>query len=143
MRSLGLEPTPNSGSGWVVKEDGQNESIICQLKSTDKESISVKKLDLDKLVINAAVAHKVPVFAIQFISSGDIYLMVKPEDVVDLADHMSGITPERRGGPLDLSDEKDVEIPIQPKRIISGASRSRDRFHAEQAKRWDKTKKAK
>lgn len=143
MRSLGLEPTPNSGSGWVVKEDGQNDSIICQLKSTDKESISVKKLDLDKLVINAAVAHKVPVFAIQFISSGDVYLMVKPEDVVDLADHMSGITPERRGGPLDLSDEKDVEIPIQPKRIISGASRSRDRFHAEQAKRWDKTKKAK
>ena len=143
MRSLGLEPTPNSGSGWVVKEDGQNESIICQLKSTDKESISVKKLDLDKLVINAAVTHKVPVFAIQFISSGDVYLMVKPEDVTDLADHMSGIIPERRGGPLDLSDEKDVEITIQPKRIISGASRSRDRFHAEQAKRWDKTKKAK
>ena len=143
MRSLGLEPTPNSGSGWIVKEDGQSDSVICQLKSTDKESINIKKLDLDKLVRNAAVTHKVPVFAIQFISSGDVYLMVKPEDVTDLADHMFGITPERRGGPLDLSDEKDVEIPIQLKRIISGASRSRDRFHAEQAKKYDKTKKAK
>ena len=127
----------------VIKEDGQSENVICQLKSTDKESISVKKLDLDKLVRNAAVAHKVPVFAIQFISSGDVYLMVKPEDVIDLADHISGIIPERRGGLLDISDEKDVEIPIQPKRIISGASRSRDRFHTEQARKWDKTKKAK
>ena len=91
MRSLGLEPTPNSGSNWILKEDGQSEDIICQLKSTDKESIGIKKLDLDKLARNAAVTHKVPVFAIQFISSGDVYLMVKPEDITDLADHISGI----------------------------------------------------
>lgn len=143
MRSLGLEPTPNSGSGWVVKEDGQSESIICQLKSTDRESIGIKKLDLDKLVRNAVVAHKTPVFAIQFIQSGDIYLMMRPEDVGDIASHLLESFPEARGGPPELPEEKDEEIPIQPRRIISGASKSRDRFHAEQAKRWDKIKKAK
>lgn len=35
MESLGLKPTKNSGSGWVEKEDGQSDEIICQLKSTD------------------------------------------------------------------------------------------------------------
>ena len=43
MRRLGLEPTKNSGSGWIEKEDGQSEHVICQLKSTDAQSISIKK----------------------------------------------------------------------------------------------------
>ena len=45
MRSLGLEPTPNSGSGPIWKEDGQSEEVICQLKSTDAESIRIHKKD--------------------------------------------------------------------------------------------------
>ena len=43
MERLGLEPTPNSGSGWIAKEDGQSDDVICQLKSTDAESISFKR----------------------------------------------------------------------------------------------------
>ena len=45
MRSLGLEPTPNSGSGWIVKEDGQTDDLICQLKSTDANSIRIIKIN--------------------------------------------------------------------------------------------------
>lgn len=142
MRQLGLEPTPNSGSGWIVKEDGQNESIICQLKSTDKQSIGIKKIDLDKLKLNAITAHKIPVFAVQFITSGEVYLMVRPEDISDIARHIAGLSLERRGGPVDLSDEKDEIVNVPPKRIISGASTSRERFHREQAKKYDKTKRA-
>ena len=41
MKNLGLKPTKNSGSGWIEKEDGENETIIAQLKSTDSESIKV------------------------------------------------------------------------------------------------------
>lgn len=142
MDRLGLEPTPNSGSGWLVKEDGQSESIICQLKSTDKESIGIKKFDLDKLTYNAKVAHKIPIFAIQFIQSGDIYLMVKPEDIDDIARHIAGLSLERRDGFLDIPEGKDEKFNSTPKRIISGASRSRERFHEEQRKKYDKTKKA-
>ena len=43
MRSLGIEPTFNSGSGWIVKEDGQTDDLICQLKSTDARSIKINK----------------------------------------------------------------------------------------------------
>ena len=142
MESLGLQPTPNSGSGWVVKEDGQDDEIICQLKSTDKGSISVHKLDLDKLTRNAAVAHKTPVFCVQFIQSGSIWLMVRPEDIEDIARHVAGLAPEPRGCVLDASEEEDKKTQVVPKRIISGGSVSRQRFHEEKAKRYDKTKKA-
>lgn len=142
MRRLGLEPTPNSGSGWLVKEDGQSEDIICQLKSTDKESISIKQLDLDKLAYNASIAHKIPVFAVQFISSGEIYIMAKPENIDDIARHIAGLSLERRDGLIDIPEGKDNKINMAHKRIISGASISRERFHDEQRKRYDKTKKA-
>lgn len=142
MKRLGLEPTPNSGSGWVVKEDGQDENIICQLKSTDKESISIKKLDLDKLAYNASVAHKIPVFAIQFIRSDDIYIMIKLDDINDIARHIAGLSLERRDGLIDIPDGKHEKLNSTPKKIISGAFRSRERFHEEQRKKYDKTKKA-
>lgn len=90
MKSLGLEPTPNSGSGWVVKEDGQNDSLICQLKSTDASSIRIDWLDVDKLFCNAAIAHKVPVFAVQFIKAGEIFLLVRPNDLQDVSDVITG-----------------------------------------------------
>ena len=50
MKSLGLTPTKNSGSGWIEKEDGQSEHVICQLKSTDANSIKVNKKDLDDII---------------------------------------------------------------------------------------------
>lgn len=81
MKSLGLKPTRNSGSGWVEKEDGQSEHVICQLKSTDAKSIRINQHDLHILEYNASVSHKTPVFAVQFIQGNEIWLMVKPEDL--------------------------------------------------------------
>lgn len=81
MRSLGLTPTPNSGSGAIWKEDGQNDYAICQLKSTDAESIRIQRKDLHTLEYNASVCHKTPVFAVQFIQGNEVWLMVKPEDL--------------------------------------------------------------
>ena len=112
------------------------------MKSTDKQSISIKKIDLDKLKLNAMTAHKIPVFAVQFITSGEIYLMVKPEDIEDVAKHVAGLVLERRGELLDVPEGKDEKTYAIPKRIISGASASRERFHREQAEKYDKTKKA-
>ena len=81
MRELGLKPTVNSGSGWIEKEDGQSEHVICQLKSTDAGSIKVNKQDLDKLKYNAIVSHKIPIFAIQFLQSNEHYIILKPSDL--------------------------------------------------------------
>ena len=49
MQQLGLKPTKNSGAGWIEKEDGQNDYIIAQLKSTDANSIKVNLRDIEIL----------------------------------------------------------------------------------------------
>lgn len=81
MQRLGLRPTKNSGAGWVEKEDGESEDVLCQLKSTDHQSISVKQVDLRQLESHAAVSHKIPVFAIQFLNTGEVWILAKPEHI--------------------------------------------------------------
>ena len=88
MEQLGLRPTVNSGSGWVEKEDGQNDEVICQLKSTDAASISVKLEDIRTLQYNAQTVHKLPVFAIQFLQSNEVFVLVSPEDLQNVANYL-------------------------------------------------------
>ena len=125
MKLLGLEPTPNSGSGWLVKEDGQSENIICQLKSTDNNSIKINKLDLDKLSYNSLVAHKLPVFAIQFLNSNEVFLVVKPEDITDIAKYINtGEVPKER----EIIDIPDINTSQKGVRKIKSSSNSRKAF---------------
>lgn len=81
MKRLGFKPTKNSGAGWIEKCDGQNEQCICELKSTDKESYRLSQQTLHTLDYHAAVAHKLPVFALQFLNTGEVWVMIKPEDL--------------------------------------------------------------
>ncbi len=90
MKSLGFDPTPNSGSGWIVKEDGQNDLAICQLKSTDANSIKINLQDLHTLEYNSIVTHKIPVFAIQFLKTNEIFLVIKPENLSDASEVIKG-----------------------------------------------------
>lgn len=80
IQRLGFEPTRNSGATWIDKGDGQNESFICELKSTDKESYTLKQKTLQELEYHACVAHKTPVFALQFLNRDEIWVAVKEED---------------------------------------------------------------
>lgn len=145
MKSLGLVPTKNSGSGWIEKEDGQSEHVICQLKSTDANSIKVNKKDLDTLGYNAAVSHKIPVFAIQFLQSNEVYLLVKPEVLCDAAKYIetgeydSGQSHEEFIG-VDLSEFEDMTA--VPKRVIKSSSNSREQFHEERDKKYRKEKRS-
>ena len=49
LSKLGLKPAPGSGSGWIVKEDGENDIAMVQLKSTDSSSYRLDMLDMKKL----------------------------------------------------------------------------------------------
>lgn len=141
MRSLGLEPTPNSGSGWIVKEDGQNEEIICQLKSTDANSIKINKSDLDTLEYNSLVSHKLPVFVIQFLQSNQSYLILKPEDLNDIVKYIkTGEISQNRFLGIEMVDVKDTETDIEtkPRRIISSSSKAREAFNKENDKKYSK-----
>lgn len=85
IKKFGLNPTPGSGSGNLIKEDGQNDKYIMQLKSTEKESITIKKLDILKLIYNADQTRKIPLFAIQFYP--DIMIVgILPEYLKELLD---------------------------------------------------------
>lgn len=142
MRSLGLEPTPNSGSGWLVKEDGQSENVICQLKSTDAQSIKVNKKDLDVLSYNAAVTHKLPVFAIQFLQSNEVYLIVKPEMLCEAAKYIETgeyISANEFVG-IDLSEHE--EITSKPKKVIKSSSNAREQFRKENERKFKKEKRS-
>lgn len=81
MKKLGLVPTKNSGAGFEEKEDGYNEYILAQLKSTDKQSISMKMDDVHKLEYHAQVEHKVPVFVLQFLENDDVFICMRPNDI--------------------------------------------------------------
>lgn len=140
MRSLGLEPTKNSGSGWIEKEDGQSEYVICQLKSTDANSIKVNKNDLDILDYNATVSHKIPVFAIQFLQSNEVYLIVKPEVLCEAAEYIK--TGEYNAGifGIDLSEHEDMGVTTTVR--ISSSSSAREKFKLENEKKFSKGKRS-
>lgn len=80
MKRLGFKPTKNSGAGWIEKCDGQNEQFICELKSTDKDSFSLKQQILSTLEYHACIAHKTPVFALQFLNKDEIWLAIPEEE---------------------------------------------------------------
>lgn len=63
---LGLRKQSGSGSGCIEREDLLGQGFLMQLKSTNKESISIKLDDLKKLMLHAEERDLDPVFAIGF-----------------------------------------------------------------------------
>ena len=81
MHRLGFKPTRNSGATWIEKCDGQSDHCICELKSTDNSSFTVKQEYLHTLEAHAIEAHKLPVFAFQFLNTDEVWLSVKESDI--------------------------------------------------------------
>lgn len=138
MKSFGLKPTKNSGSGWIEKEDGQNEFVICQLKSTDAQSIKVNQKDLRILEYNAMISHKIPMFVIQFLNTGECWLMCKPVDMQSLSEFLeTGETSIEQC--ITVEDIK----PEGPKKVISSSYDARNSFNEERKQKYNKTRSAK
>lgn len=131
MRDLGLLPVPRSGAGWVHKEDGENEAILCQLKSTDAAEARVKRIDLDRLAYHAAISHKAPLFAVQFLSDGKIYFVVEKDKFADTAKALEGKS-EAVPPPLPCAGATQEGEPAQPcAEEIYSAREARDMLLAE------------
>lgn len=142
MKSLGLKPTKNSGSGWVEKEDGQNEFVICQLKSTDAQSIKINQKDIRILEQNAIVSHKLPVFAIQFLNTGEVWLMARPEDFTSVSEYIQ--TGRTTSSVFDIGVDPEVKDSIlpPPRKVITSSESARNAYYQERKQRFDKTKSA-
>lgn len=151
LRSLGLKPAPASGAGWVVKEDGENETLMVQLKSTDALSYRITRLDMKKLEFHAEVSNKVPVFLVQFLKDDKLYAIVDVNNIDDLFYGLKGIRPNssiinnKLYNNTDLSvyssvDKSTSEYPsisVNRKEIKTSKS-SRDKFFLEQEKKFRK-----
>lgn len=128
----------------IVKEDGQTDDLICQLKSTDANSIKINKNDLDTLEYNSLVAHKLPVFAIQFLQSNEVYLVLRPEDLNDVVKFIKTgkVSEERFLGVEELTgDSTDSESDVPRKKIVS-SSKSRKAFKNALEKQYEKKSKS-
>lgn len=143
MKSLGLKPTKNSGSGWIEKEDGQNDYVICQLKSTDAQSIKVNQKDIRTLEKNANIEHKIPMFAIQFLNTGEVWLMLKPDDLPDASEYiLTGSIKENRLEQLGIDLEASEDIRTISHKSIKSSCSSREMFHEQQSKKYNKKRSA-
>lgn len=142
MESLGMKATKNSGSGWIEKEDGQNDQLICQLKSTDAQSIKVNQKDIRILEYNASVANKIPLFAIQFLNTNEVWLMIKPEDVFNVAEALNGAVITKQDSLLNIDKSTLYEAPRNVRKAIKSSSNARERFYEEKNKKYDKTRSA-
>ena len=141
MTALGLKPTKNSGSGWIEKEDGQNDYIICQLKSTDAQSIRVNQKDIRILERNASVEHKIPMFAIQFLNTGEVWLMAKPEDFTSISQYIETGETEVDTFDIDLSESKEQTVIVS--KTIGSSSSAREQFYKQREQKFKKHRSAK
>ena len=134
MKALGLKPTKNSGSGWIEKEDGQNDYIIAQLKSTDAMSIRVQQKDIAILEQNARVCHKTPCFVIQFLNNGDVFVMARPGDLEQVVEYINTGRCEKPPEPI----VEETTTIRKSNRVIKSSKSMRDKFHEEREKTWQR-----
>lgn len=137
MKRLGLKPTVGSGAGWIEKEDGQNEYLIAQLKSTDAQSIGIKLFDIHKLEYNAMVTHKVPVFVIQFLETDEVFVMSRPSDLLSVAKYLEC------GEKTAIKEEENINIVetiVANTKVIRSGNKSK--YWAEKEKEKEKESKA-
>lgn len=126
-----MQPTKNSGAGWIEKEDFQNDYLLAQLKSTDAQSISIKKKDIDILEYNALVSHKVPLFMIQFIESNECFVLCRPSDIVYLAQYLKEKKVEKKSKKVLTNEQFSSKINITKE--IKQSQTAREKFRMEQA----------
>ena len=88
------------------------------------------------------MAHKIPVFAIQFLQSNEVYLLVKPEELCEAAKYIE--TGEYKSANefvgIDLTEHE--EIAPKSKRVIKSSSNAREKFHQENEQKFKKEKRS-
>ena len=131
MKGLGLIPAPASGAGWIVKEDGENELSMVQLKSTDSTRYTLDMLDMKKLEYHAQVSNKIPIFLVQFLKEDRMYAIVPVDSILDLSKALEiGHVQER----ISIKPEKLVSS----RALIRSSKTSRDKFFEEKEKQYGK-----
>ena len=133
LSKLGLKPAPMSGAGWIVKEDGENEVAMVQLKSTDSSSYRLDMLDMKKLEYHADVSNKVPIFLVQFLKQDKIYAIIDVDNIQDLFKALKTNEAPKR---IVLKNDEEVEERTK----IKSSSKARNQFFKERSEKFGKRK---
>lgn len=138
MEELGFKPTEGSGSGWLNKEDGENDYLLAQLKSTDKRSYKLNQLDIEKLEYHASVSSKTPVFILQFLNNDSRYALMAIEDIPKVAEYIKTGNIKKPPNYLEINLEGTKELnPIKQDEVIKSSKNSRDKFYKNKEKEWE------
>lgn len=133
MKRLGFKPTRNSGATWIEKCDGQSDHCICELKSTDNSSFTVKQEYLHTLESHAIEAHKLPVFAFQFLNTDEVWLSIKESDIEVFKDLIKQSVLE------ELQEEREKEenklLPLLEKKYKKNVDKALDKVYDKGEKR--------
>lgn len=130
MNRYGLKATPMSGAGWIAKEDGYNDYVLAQLKSTDANSYKLLLDDIDKLEYHAIVENKIPLFIIEFLQRDEVYFVLKPNDLVKLSKYLELGEYKETKILNELNEKKEKELNNKRKKIES-SNKARKRFYKE------------
>ena len=129
MKGLGFKPAPASGAGWIVKEDGENDLAMVQLKSTDSTRYTLDMLDMKKLEYHANTSHKIPIFVVQFLKEDRLYAIVPVDNIIDLKDSVE------IGRIQDKVTIKEPE-PVTSRRLVKSSKKAREQFFEEREKKY-------
>ena len=106
------------------------------------QSIKVNQKDIRILEYNASVSHKIPIFAIQFLNTNEVWLMAKPEDFTDVAQYISTGKCDTRYEQLGIDLDNAREIKSVKINKVKSSSSARECFHRDREARYRKEKRA-
>lgn len=131
MSRYGLKATPMSGAGWIAKEDGYNDYVLAQLKSTDANSYKLLLDDIDKLEYHAIAENKIPLFIIEFLQRDEVYFVLKPNDLVKLSKYLELGEYKETKILNELNEKKEKELNNNKRKKIESSNKARKRFYKE------------
>lgn len=90
-----------SGNGWIRKGDVRTPDELWELKITGAKSYSLKDAELQKNIEYALIDGRMPIFLVEFQSTGNEYVILDRNDYEDLRERaMSGNETENRGSEM-------------------------------------------
>lgn len=135
MERFGFTPSPNSGAGWMWKDDGRNDKTVVELKSTAARSITIKRDDWDKLVDHSLVEGKRPLLVTDWWKTDDVLFTMRPEDMLTIC---RSIYPEEfTVPPPDQVPYMSVQdVKVKPKRRIKSNPLAEAKIQKEREEKW-------
>jgi len=88
-RQVGGTVNSGSGNGWIRKGDVRTEEELFELKITSAKSYSLKDAELEKNYEQALVDGRIPVFMVEFKTTGNAWVIMTKDDYLTLREEAS------------------------------------------------------